>query len=195
MLDMVSIKASAAYSVGDTIYFGTYPQSEVTDTATIAVLTAKAAASTATGDGWKSYGYYSGSGEHNDGNMAASDYMRYIDIIVNDNKYRGVTFDSYRPIYTGITSTAGKSEQDDNGYETGNVYWFRYDPIQWRVLDPDSGLVLCETLIDSQAYNNFLLYDSDAGENYGDSNKTYYANNYEKSSIREWLNDDFYNTA
>ena len=193
LLETVSIKASAAYSVGDTIYYGTYPQSEVTDTATIAGLTVSGVAGSATGDGWKSYGYYSGTGSLWDGQMTASDYMRYKDVTYKGEKYRGVIFDTYRPHCTGYTSSASNSFQDDNGYTTGTTYWFKYEPLEWRVLDPSTGFVMCETIIDSQPYNNYIL-DADS-KYWGNSSQTYYASDYANSSIREWLNDDFYNTA
>ena len=42
-------------------------------------------------------------------------------------------------------------------------------------------------------YNNYIIK---AGREYwGDSNKTYYANNYSKSSLRNWLINDFYEKA
>ncbi len=185
MLEAVSIKASAAYSVGDTIYYGTYPQTDVTASLG-SVLNSQSGT-------WKSYGYYSGIGSFDDGQMTASDYMRYKDVTYKGEKYRGVTFDSYRPNCTGYTSSASNTYQDDNGYTCGNVYWFKYEPLKWRVLDPSTGLVMCETIIDSQPYNNYILYADN--EYWGDSAKTYYANNYAKSSIRQWLNNDFYNTA
>jgi len=52
---------------------------------------------------------------------------------------------------------------------------------------------MCESLIDSQAYQN-TIYDG-GSYYYQDSTKTTYANDYAKSSIRKWLNNDFYNTA
>ena len=127
------------------------------------------------------------------GQSTASDYMRYIDVEYGGNKYRGVVFDVYRPSYTGSTSTKSNSYQDDNGYTAGDVYWFKYDPITWRVLDPAKGLAVSEMILDSQAYNNYILsYD---GERYGDADKENYANSYAESSIRKWLNNDFCNTA
>ncbi len=187
LLEAVSIKASAeTYKTGDTIYFGTYPQTDVTDTLG-SVLNSQSGI-------WKSYNYYSGTGNIDDGQMTASDYMRYKDVTYSGNKYRGVIFDTYRPYRTGYqTSTSADTYQDDNGYTCGNVYWFKYEPLKWRVLDPSTGLIMCDSIIDSQPYNNYILYAD--SENWGDSGKTYYANNYASSSIRKWLNDDFYNTA
>ena len=47
-------------------------------------------------------------------------------------------------------------------------------------------------IIDAQAYQNVALQGS-GGEYYQGENK--YANNYQYSTIRSWLNDTFYNTA
>ncbi|MBQ6543145.1 MAG: hypothetical protein IJL77_02045, partial [Clostridia bacterium] len=178
--------AEESYSVGDTLEYGTYPQSEVKDADTIAALSAKLS-----DDGWVSYGYYSGTGTSDDGNMAPSDYMKYQDVVLDGVKYRAVKFDSYRPYCTGYTSSS--NQQSSNGYSTDTTYWFRFEPIEWKVLDPDSGLVVCASAIDSQAYNNYIL--SADGEYWGNAEKTYRANDYANSSIRAWLNNDFINTA
>ena len=89
--------------------------------------------------------------------------------------------------------------QEDNGYTPNNIYYFKYEPLKWRVLDPSTGLVLCENIIDSQAYSNTIYEygtDSYGGTAYwNDAEHTHYANDYATSSIRAWLNDDFYNTA
>ena len=194
ILDAFMLKVSAAtigsYSKDDIVEFGWYPQTKETDAGIISALNSS-------GSQWYSYEYYSGSGSWSDGKMVPSDYMRYTDVMYGGNKYRGVVFDSYRPYCTGYTSSS--NEQSSNGYYTNTVYWFKYEPIKWRVLDPSTGMVMSEMILDSQAYNNFILSSgSDEYGNtayWGDAAKTYYANNYEKSSIREWLNNDFYNTA
>ena len=124
--------------------------------------------------------------------MKPSDYMKYADIVFSGNKYRAVTFSEYRPYCTGYTHSDG-TYQDDNGYYTGNTYYFKYEPLKWRVLDASTGLVICDSAIDSQPYNNYILYSG--SEYWGDSNKKHYASNWEYSSLRAWLNNDFYNTA
>jgi hypothetical protein len=176
------------YSERDTIKYGNYPQSKVTDAETLAALNIALKE-----DGWVSYDYYSGTDTLNDGNMAPANYMIYQDVCFDGVKYRAVIFDRYRPLITGNTSSEANSFQDDNGYNLNTVYWFKYEPIEWRVLDPDSGLILCKSAIDSQAYNNYILYAD--GEYWGNAEKTYRANDYANSSIRAWLNDDFINTA
>lgn len=190
-----------SYNVGNTLEFGWYPQSKVTDSSIISQLNAKAG----NNQNWTSYNYYSGSGVGADGNkmpgtMKSGNWMRYTDIVLNSNKYRGVVFDEYRPNFTGDTNSSDNSSQDENGYNINTVYWFKYEPIKWRVLNPATGLVMSETILDSQAFNNYMIATADSDEYndetcWGDPQKTYYANNYEKSSIRKWLDEDFKNIA
>ncbi|MBR2417229.1 MAG: hypothetical protein IKB12_01225 [Clostridia bacterium] len=183
---------AADYKVGDIIQFGSYPQSKVTDSATITALNNKAPA----WENWTSYGYYTGTGSY--GTMKQGDWMRYTDIMYNGNKYRGVKFTQYRPSYT-YGSSSNNKYQYDNGYITNTVYWFKFEPIDWRVLDPATGLVMCETIIDSQPYSNTIYYNSGASDSiyayFNDSSYKNYASDYETSSIRQWLNNDFYHTA
>ena len=184
------------YKVGDIIQFGSYPQSEVTDSATITALNNKAP----DWSEWKSYGYYSGEGFI--GSMVQGDWMRFTDIVYNGKKYRGVKFTQYRPYRTvcsSYSSSNSDTNQYDNGYRTNTVYWFKFEPIDWRVLDPATGLVMCETIIDSQPYSNTIYNNVNASDwRYEYFNDPLYKNNasdYETSSIRKWLNNDFYNTA
>ena len=192
-------KAEAAgYSVGDIITFGSYPQSEVTkesDSATYAKLEAAT-------KNWISYGYYSGEGSYAEtgyGTMKPGDWMKYADITLGDEKYRAVRFTQYRPDYTNCSSSSDNSYQDYNGYTINNIYYFKYEPLKWRVLDPKEGLVLSESIIDSQAYSNTVYENgTDAyGETayWNNASYTKYANDYATSSIRKWLNEDFCNTA
>ena len=186
-------KAEAAgktYKVGDIVEFGSYPQSRVTNSSLVSALNKVS-------KNWVSYGYYSGTGAC--GTMAQGDWMKYADFTYNGTKYRAVTFSQYRP-----SSTEGSpdyySQQQNNGYTPNKIYYFKYEPLKWRVLDPSTGLVLCESIIDSQAYSNTVYcYGRDPYDEYNaywnDAEHTHYANDYATSSIRAWLNDDFYNTA
>ncbi len=183
---------AAEYKVGDIIQFGSYPQTEVKDEALVAELNALAPQ----WEDWTSYGYYSGTGDY--GTMVQGDWMRYTDATYNGNKYRGVKFTQYRPYFTLYPSSSSYTHQVDNEYSTNTVYWFKFEPIDWRVLDSATGLVMCETIIDAQPYSNTIYYNSSANSVYGyfnDSSYTNYASDYETSSIRKWLNEDFYNTA
>ena len=160
----------------DTILFGEYPQAKVTDTDLQSTLNSLAG-DLPTSDNsysWTSYGYYiSGS---------VSNYMWYIDVENGGERYRGVYFTSYRPYYCSYSSSTGNTYQDDNGYTTSNIYWFKYEPISWTILNENNGtaLILCDMIIDSQQFD----YE----------NGSYY-NDYAESTIRKWLNETFYNTA
>lgn len=173
-------------ATGTIINFGSYPQSKVTDSATLKKLDKEPKQ-------WESYEYYSGTGDWDDGNMEPNDYMKYADIVFSGNKYRAVTFSEYRPYGTGYTSSTSNSYQDDNGYYTGNVYYFKYEPLKWRVLDASTGLVMSENIIDSQAYQNLVYYNG--SQYYNSKDCTKYASDWATSSLRAWLNNDFYNTA
>ena len=180
------------WRTGDLITFGGYPQSRVTDTDTEAALTTECGKLSATD--WQSYGYYTGNGETVwDGQMKPGDWMKYADLLYNGERYRAVWFSQYRPDETNDPAGDYYSWQDDNGYRTGTVYFFKFESLQWRVLDPAAGLVLCENVIDAQAFQNVVYQSgSDFYQGIGSSD---YANNYATSSIRDWLRNDFYNTA
>lgn len=179
------------YKVGDIVEFGSYPQSKVTNSSLVSALNSVS-------KNWVSYGYYSGTGcyatDYGTGyaTMVQGDWMKYADFTYNGTKYRAVTFSQYRPSWTCNPSSAGKTDQDDNGYTPNNIYYFKYEPLKWRVLDPSTGFVLCESIVDSQAYNN-TIYEN--GNYWNNTEHTQYANDYATSSIRAWLNDNFYNTA
>ena len=73
----------------------------------------------------------------------------------------------------------------DNGTTIvrGTTYWFKCEPITWNVLS--NNYILSSVLLDAHRYN----------ENYSGTKDGHYANNYEYSEIRAWLNNDFYNSA
>ncbi len=169
----------------DYIYFGSYPQSLVTDSVQIDLLNTFATELNCT---WYSYDYYIAN--------TPGDYMWYTDLELNEIKYRGVYFTSYRPYYTSFATGTENSSQDNNGYTLGTVYWFRYEPIKWRILSEENGyaLLLADLILDSQQFNSSA--DSLVFNNEGPVFvPTIHANNWEYSTIRSWLNNDFYNTA
>ena len=186
VLVLYNKKWSAYNKQGKYVYFGTYPQTEVTDDTTKSALSALAGTlpDSSNTRNWNSYGYYL--------NGSVSDYMWYIDLEYSGEKYRGVYFTSYRPDLTTSSSSTSNSYQDDNGYNTSIIYWFKYEPIKWRILKEtnNEALILCEMIIDSQNY-----YITSNGGTRTIDGKTVYENNYEHSTIRAWLNDTFYNTA
>ncbi|MBO5261919.1 MAG: hypothetical protein J6B45_02620 [Clostridia bacterium] len=177
-LAALAVSADEIYTRdGNKIYFGSYPQSKVTDTATIAALNEKAGTlpTSSNSQAWTDYGYYA--------NYEIKSFMWYIDIEQDGEKYRGVYFISYRSSWCSLSGTSSDSYQDDNGFFTNNIYWFQYEPVSWTILseNDNKALILCDMIIDSQPV--------DYKEN------DIYLNNYAESTIRKWLNETFYCTA
>ena len=162
------------------ILFGSYPQSLVTDNELITQLNGIAGESFVLGDAekWTDYGYiFEGDG-----------HMWYVDVVNGTERYRGVYFNASRT-----------ESQAYNNYTSGNTYWFKYEPISWTVLSEEDGtaFLLCDMIIDAQEYQ----FNCQTRKLDPFTTQTYvagtdkFANNYEYSTIRKWLNDNFYNTA
>lgn len=185
----IAFAEDSIFKAEDIIEFGSYPQSKVEDEALLSELNALAPE----WNEWISYGYYSGDNEKN--SMVQGDWMRYVDIVYDEVKYRAVKFEKYRPTYTYAWNQ--NTMQDTNDYFCNTVYWFKFEPIRWRVIDPEIGLVLSDILIDAQSYTDTVYYirGTTVTQAYNNPEKTIPANDYETSSIRKWLNDDFYNIA
>jgi len=96
------------------------------------------------------------------------------------NKYQRVYFTQYTPRYYGDPATADNSYQDDNGYYINTFYWFKFEPVQWRVLSNTNGelFVMAVKILDSKAYNQVQTDVT-----------------WETCSLRTWLNNTFFNTA
>lgn len=185
-VDGVNFKAEAtAYKTGDIVEFGSYPQSRVTDKILVMALNNEAPDWSL----WTSYGYYSGNGEY--GSMEKGDFMRYTDVTYNGNRYRGVKFTQKRP---DETFEEADNNSEKAAYNIDTVYWFKYESVNWIILDAEKGLVLSESIIDAQPFNSTVYCDENKNK-YSDVMCTQLASDYKASSIRSWLNDDFYNTA
>ncbi|MGN0768606.1 MAG: DUF6273 domain-containing protein, partial [Christensenellales bacterium] len=181
-----SFSTKGYYKTNNNIFFGAYPQTEVTDETLAYSLTSSVGdlPTINNAQSWTPYHYYNCygySGYYIEGSV--SNYMWYIDKEYNGEKYRGVYFTSYRLYYRAFDGSSDNSYQDDNGYYTSTVYWFKYEPIKWRILDETEkkALISADLALDSQPY------DYAGGLRYN--------NNYAASSIRAWLNNTFYNTA
>ena len=156
---------------GDTFQMGMYPQSEVTDDATISALSKIDCTMT-------NYAYLQNSNADNYTYDTVD--MYYGDFWYNGNKYRKVTINSYRFYNTVMNSSNGKSHQSENGYNTGNTYYFIWEPIVWQVLRNNDGgaYVMSKKTLDAQSYNNY-----------------YESTTWEACSLRYWLNHSFFNSA
>ena len=161
----------------DTIIFGSYPQTRVTDEELTKILSSIVGKHPTTS---VDYGYYL------EGEVVP--YMYYIDIEYNDNKYRGVYYRKYRPSYTN--QGAKTNYQEENGYPRKIIHWFKFEPITWTIKEELNGkaIIVSNSILDSQDFCHFW-------DNIITGKKRININDYEKSHIRKWLNDNFYNTA
>lgn len=100
-------------------------------------------------------------------------------------KLDGVTYASYRVDGTGC-NPGGSPFSFYYGYYPYmkeyklKTYWFRFEPIKWRVLANDDGvLLLAENVLCTHTFNDAIRAD----------------NTWENSDVRTWLNDTFLKTA
>ena len=79
---------------------------------------------------------------------------------------------------------------NDQAIERDTVYYFKVEPIKWNILNSSNGtyLLLSDLIIDNKEFYDSIF-------NRGNSTNIIYANNYEFSNIRKWLNEQFYDIA
>ena len=175
---------------GDYIYFGYWPQTLERDENVIAKLNEIA--------GTPPFPRDKNANPYNWESHEGTTYMWQKIVIYNGTKYLGVQMNEYRAsgidaLYDDIT---------DNGYYRLNVYWFKYEPIKWRILTTsgNSAFIMSDIALDffSMQPNRKSEIRDDLLASYNNSTGVpdgIYANNWEYSFIRRWLNETFYNEA
>ena len=94
---------------------------------------------------------------------------------------RGYFLGSDNEYYAKVTASpyeSGYKFSTDAAVTSGSVYYFKVEPLKWRILSENNGnaLLICESIIANGRYD-------DASNDYG------------ASEIRSWLNGQFYNIA
>lgn len=172
---------------GNYIYFGHWPQTCERDENVVAKLNEMAGKPPLPRDKTNPYNWESHEG---------TTYMWQKIVIYNGTKYLGVQMNEYR--VSGIDNLY--DDITDNGYYRLNVYWFKYEPIKWRILttSENSAFIMSDIALDffsmqpdRKSENRDGLYAS-YNNSPGVPDGTY-ANNWEYSFIRGWLNETFYN--
>ena len=125
-------------------------------------------------------------------------YIWYIDVIYSGTKYRGFYMKEFRP---AINGSLGYPIIRDNHYTNHQVYWFKVEPIKWRILTTsnNSAYLMSDVALDAfwlepNIYPGF--YNDEYGVFRKDQNGNMdgtYANNWEYCFLRRWLNENFYN--
>ena len=172
---------------GDYIYFGYWPQTLERDENVIAKLNEMAGTPPLPRDKENPYNWESHEG---------TTYMWQKIVIYNGTKYLGVQMNDYRA--SGVYSLTSYIMK--NGYFTFEVYWFKYEPIKWRILTTsgNSAYIMSDIALDSFSIQPnrksemrddlFAEYNNSTGVPDGT-----YANNWEYCFLRQWLNETFYN--
>lgn len=96
----------------------------------------------------------------------------------------------YYAKYNASPDSTGYTFDNGTTIVSGVDYWFKCEPIVWNILTNSNGnyFVLSKFLLDTGCYSS-----SSSGR--AIDGKTVWPNNYEYSDIREWLNNDFYNSS
>ena len=170
-MTIIAEAEETTYKVGSIIEYGNYPQSEVKDEELLSELNALSFE-------WKTMKSYCWNGSANP--PKEIDTIKYADVTYNGNKYRVVKNCGDKS--TILTSSSDRKTAAEYGYKVG-PYWFKYEPIRWKVLDPQTGYVISVDALDGQFYN---VTPKENGLP---------RNDYATSDVRKWLNEDFYNTA
>ena len=172
---------------GDYIYFGYWPQTLERDENVIAKLNEIAGTPPLPRDKENPYNWESHEG---------TTYMWQKIVIYNGTKYLGVQMNDYRA--SGVYSLTSYIMK--NGYFTFEVYWFKYEPIKWRILTTsgNSAYIMSDIALDSFSIQPDRKEENRDGLYASYNNSTgvpdgTYANNWEYCFLRGWLNENFYN--
>lgn len=172
---------------GDNIYFGYWPQTLERDETIIAKLNEIAGTPPLPRDKENPYNWESHEG---------TTYMWQKIVIYNGTKYLGVQMNDYRA--SGVYAL--RSYIMKNGYFTFEVYWFKYEPIKWRILTTsgNSAYIMSDIALDSFSIQPDRKEENRDGLYASYNNSTgvpdgTYANNWEYCFLRQWLNETFYN--
>ena len=101
--------------------------------------------------------------------------------------------------YTSLSANPCRDDytfDDGTSIVNGTNYWFKCERITWRVLSNSDNkcYLLSNKLLDTQIYGEAFA-GTKSKTDYNNNTDTVYANNYQYSEIRGWLNTTFYNAA
>ena len=174
-------EGTEAWQTGDIVELGSYPQAREKRASVVNKLNEIE-------KNWTSYGYYGADPADERYSQIPNDNILYSDIEYDGTKYRAVKIVDYRK---GRTDTTASGNQYYNGYKKSNVYYFKYQPLKWMIVDADTGLAVSENVLDAMPYQNTYVCD-DQNKYWDDDDMTIGSDNYLVTDLRSWLNNDFY---
>ena len=179
------------YKKGDLVEFGSYPQKRVTSSDLIKSLN-KITLNWKNDEYESSYKYVYNEKSKSFKKVYSATIIKYADVEYKGEKYRALRITKRDGDYT--ENVMGYHPDDDAyQYKYKTTYWFKYQPLVWRVLDPETGTVICESVIDVKPFSK-VAYLKDYVY-YTSSECDAFAGDYNKSTVRKWLNNTFYETA
>ena len=176
---------------GDKIYYGYYPQTQITDAVLFASICSLTGIADNTPDiynsGWSSYGYYD--------EGIKGEYAMYKDVEVLGERFRAFYTKEYRPHAPELDTWDYHSTMDNVGVKLKTLYLFRYEPIEWKILEEDDNKMIIQStsILDFQGYQD--LSKANYEKLYGAQSNYNWQYNWKNSTLRSWLNDHFYNSS
>ena len=199
-LNLIALWQEPTYTISKgNVIFGNYPQSLVADEDLIAKLNDITGVNNyedltdAKIEGWEYLDYRS------HGELAKN--ISYKDITFEGETYRGIYIKYYTQIFSCLVNKSDLiNYQEVYGYEKGNVYWFKFEPIQWVILKEDKengmAMLMSKLALDVKPFQGKIIKNGNSYYNHADdAPEEIAAYNWEYSYIRKWLNDTFYHTA
>lgn len=155
---------------GNMYAFGSYPQKQVTDKDVIKYFESFQRPKKGDANGWTVMLVGSN----------GKPYCWYRDETVGGEKYRAVYFVNYREVYSVGASGLLPEAQANSKYSAYTVYCFKFSPIEWVKVEGKGGIfgLAAAQALDSREFNDVAL----DGE-------------WDTSTLRDWLNTDFLETA
>lgn len=155
---------------GRLIAFGSYPQRRIAQPALEEKFAAFGRPSPSDDKGWKVISLTKKGNPH----------MWCRDEVIDGKKYRGVYFTKFREVYSTQDTDQSPMEQRVHGYTPMKFYAFEFEPLVWNIeeMAQDMAVLVSSVGIDSCEFNSKEL-----------------SNDYDSSSIREFLNKDFLEVA
>ncbi len=123
------------------------------------------------------------------------------DSVDSNGYYTGSDGEKYAKVIAKIYSNDSAQASDGTTMVTGTEYYFKVEPIKWRILSNSNGtaLITSDTILQGMAYQSHYThsgsdyYATDASGNIlTDNGEQVYANNYKWSELRAFLTGDFY---
>ncbi|MBQ8196876.1 MAG: InlB B-repeat-containing protein [Clostridia bacterium] len=175
------------------IKMGTYPQSQVKDASLLSSLNSilgTVRPNTSNLYGWTAEDCYD--------NGVRAKVLYYKDVTMSGEKYRAVYYTKYRSADVKQPSSVDTSPQDNNGFpicSNNSVYWFKFEPISWRIAKETDGtaLLIADKILAARELNtgswSSFYYPAPVG-NPQNIDGSYWGWFY--ATLRFWLNEDFF---